>query len=63
MTMKDDLNKIIADLEAIKTTLGNSPAGSVDLTPVLTAVADVKTDTAAIKVDTDALVAETKPTA
>lgn len=45
MTIADDVKKLVADVEALKAT----PAGSTDLTPVLTAVADVKLDTTAIK--------------
>lgn len=46
MSLADTINKIAADVEALK-----SAQGGVDLTPVTTAIADVKADTTAIKAE------------
>lgn len=47
MTLADTVNKIAADVDAIK----NAQAAAVDLTPVTDAVAAVKSDTTAILAD------------
>lgn len=49
MTIADDIATIKADVEALKS--APAPTATVDLSPALTAIADVKADTGAIKAE------------
>lgn len=49
MSLADTINTIKADVEALRN--APAPVATVDLSPVTTALADVKADTTAIKAE------------